>query len=146
VWATPDLSGNGGAILFTGAIGDHGKVVSVNADGSPNANGNYVKITLQKGGLMVDSTALNKKADAVQPKLNMATCSGFFTVSAPTTVKSGTGLYAGAHGTVTITETYAFELPRFATGAHKGQCNEGQNTEPVGDWASIEGAGTVTFM
>jgi hypothetical protein len=88
---------------------------------------------------------LNKKADDARPTLDAASCSGFLIVSAPTTVVRGTGLYDGAHGTITVTETFAFELPRFATGANKGQCNEGQNAQPVGEWASIVGVGSISF-
>jgi hypothetical protein len=50
VFVTPNNSG-GGPIVITGAIGDFGKTQTINKNGTPNPNGNFVMITLKKGTL-----------------------------------------------------------------------------------------------
>src|SRR5580692_1865577 len=54
-------------VLFTGAIGDHGQALTINKDGKPTANGDYVKVTLKNGTFEINSTALNAKANKTQP-------------------------------------------------------------------------------
>jgi hypothetical protein len=61
------------------------------------------------------------------------------------TLLDGTGLYAGITGTLKLTITEAFILPVYASGKNKGQCNESQNAQPVADYGSIIGSGTVSF-
>jgi hypothetical protein len=146
VFATPNSNG-GGTIVITGAIGDYGHTLTINKNGTPDPNnGNYVRITLQKGTFEVDSTTLNAKANKAQPTLNKATCSAALSVTGPVTLFSGTGLYVGITGTVSITETYAFILPQYTSGINKGQCNTSSNSlQPISQYASITGTGTVSF-
>jgi hypothetical protein len=144
VWVTPtSVNGLVSTIVVTGAIGDYGKAISSNANGTPDVNGNYVKIELHKGGFMVNSTALNKKSNGAQPVANATTCSGWLSVSDPVTLFDGTGLYKGISGTVNITETFSFVAPVNASGPNAGKCNE--NGQPLGFYASIVGSGTVSF-
>jgi hypothetical protein len=145
VYATPSANGNGGTVLLTGAIGDHGKTLSIDQDGKPDTNGNYVKVTLKKGAFEINKTTLDAKAKNVTPTGDLATCSGGFSVTAPVTLLDGTGNYKGITGMVKLTLTYAFVLPRFASGKHKGQCNEGNNVPPVALYESVKGSGTVQF-
>jgi hypothetical protein len=145
IWATPALNGAGASIVITGAIGDYGKALSVNANGTANPNGNYVKITLHRGGFTVNSTTLNQKSNNAQPIANMTTCSAWLSVSGPVTLSAGTGLYKGISGTVNVTQTFAFIIRRYAIGAHAGQCNMSQKAQPVATWASIVGSGNVSF-
>ena len=70
VFVTPGLTGAGGTIVIVGAIGDHGRTLIINKSGTTDPNGNYVKITLQKGTFEVNSTALNAKANKAQPRVN----------------------------------------------------------------------------
>ena len=142
VFATPNGNG-GGTIVITGAIGDYGRTLTINKNGTTNANGNYVRITLQKGTFEVNSTALNAKADKAQPTGDLTTCSGSLSVTGPVTLSDGTGLYRGISGTVSITETFAYVAARFTTGKHKGLCNE--SAQPIGQYGSITGTGTVSF-
>ncbi|MGO9660167.1 MAG: hypothetical protein ACLQVK_16855 [Acidimicrobiales bacterium] len=143
VFATPNPTGAGGTIVIVGAIGDYGRTLTINKNGTTNANGNYVRITLQKGTFEVNSTALNAKADKAQPTGDLTTCSGSLSVTGPVTLSDGTGLYRGISGTVSITETFAYVAARFTTGKHKGLCNE--SAQPIGQYGSITGTGTVSF-
>jgi hypothetical protein len=145
VFGIPSLNGSGGTILITGAVGDHGTTLSIDQDGKPDTNGNYVKVTLKKGTFEINKTALDAKAKNVSPTGDLATCSGGFSVTAPVTLLDGTGRYKGITGTVKLTLTYAFILPRFASGKHKTQCNEGNTVPPVALYESVEGIGTVQF-
>lgn len=145
VFATPSLTGAGGTIVVTGAIGDFGTTMNIDKNGKTDANGNYVKIILKKGTFEVDSTQLNRAANAAQPKVNVATCSGYLGVSDPVTLFHGTGRHAGISGTVKITESFAFIGPDYTSGAKKGQCNMSNDAQPIAQYASIVGSGTVSF-
>ena len=146
LFATPS-KGLHATILMTGAIGDYGNALTIDKNGTPDSNGNYVKVTLHKGGFEINSTALNAKTNNLgsQTPINRATCSMAASVSAPVTLLDGTGLYAGITGTLKLTITEAFILPVYASGKNKGQCNESQNAQPVADYGSIIGSGTVSF-
>jgi hypothetical protein len=139
-------SGNGGRIFIAGAIGDYGRTLNINKNGTPDPNGNYGKITLQKGTFEVNKTALNTKMGNAQPVVNnLKTCSGLISGTAPVTLFDGTGLYAGISGTVTVSITQVFIFPFYATGKHKGQCNESNSSQPVAAYESVTGSGTVSF-
>jgi hypothetical protein len=144
VFVTPNNSG-GGPIVITGAIGDFGKTQTINKDGTPNPNGDFVTITLKKGTFEVNVTALNAAANKMQPTINPLTCSAALSVTGPITLFNGAGLYKGISGTAKITETFAFVLPTFTSGAKKGQCNASNSGQPIAQYSSITGAGTVKF-
>ena len=147
VFVTPNLTGNGApdSIVITGAIGDFGTSRNMDKNGKTDPNGNYAKITLKKGTFVVNLTKLNATSNAMQPMMTAATCSAVVSAAAPVTFSDGTGLYAGIAGTVKISETFAFILPRYTTGAKKGQCNMSNSAQPLGQYGSIMGTGTVTF-
>jgi hypothetical protein len=147
VFATPNNNDNGltGAIVFTGAIGDYEKFLTIDQNGKADPNGNFVKITLKKGTFEVDSTTLNAAANKMQPAMNPMTCSAALSASDPVTLFDGTGLYKGIAGTVKITETFAFVLPTFTSGAKKGQCNESNSAQPIAQYSAITGLGAVKF-
>jgi hypothetical protein len=145
LYATPEGNGLHTTVLFTGAIGDHGQALTIDKNGKANANGNYVKVTLKYGTFEINSTALNAKANKMQPTGTPTTCSGLFVASGPVSLFDGTGLYTGISGTLTVTETFAFIGPRYASGAKKGQCNESNSAEPIAQYSSITGTGTVKF-
>jgi hypothetical protein len=145
LFATPSADGLHATILMTGAIGDYGNALTIDKNGTPDANGNYVKVTLQKGGFEINSTTLNAKANKVQPTFNTATCSAALSVAGPVTLFDGTGLYAGIDGTLTVTEVAAFILPRYTSGKNKGNCNTSNNVQPVEQYGSIIGTGTLSF-
>ena len=145
VWVTA-ASGAVDKILLTGVIGDHGTATSINKNGTVNANGEYVKVALQKGGFEVNAVAFNTQLQKLQPTLNAATCSAWATGSGPVTLSDGTGAYAGISGTVTMTTSFAEIGPRFATGPKKGQCNMSNNAQPVAQFmGDLTGSGTVSF-
>ena len=123
IHVTPSPDGIHGPIVITGAIGDHGQTTSIDKNGKPDANGNFVRITLKKGTFEVNSTALNAKTAKAQPTVNRSTCSFDFTGTGPVTLFNGTGLYAGISGTLSITITFAGVGPLYTSGKHKGQCN-----------------------
>lgn len=139
--------GNGpaGKIVVAGAIGDWGTALSIDKNGKPDENGNYVKVTLKKGTFEIDSTALNKKSDNPHPQIaSDTTCSVSVSVSAPVTLLDGTGLYQGISGTVNATLTFSGVGGRYQSGAKKGQCEHG-GTKPMAMLGTVLGRGTVRF-
>jgi hypothetical protein len=144
VYVTPS-NGAKSTIVITGAIGDYGTATSTDQNGKVDKNGNFVVIALKKGTFKVDSTALNQATNNVQPTVNSATCSATGTGSGPVTLMDGTGLYGGISGTLNITETFAFIGPPFKSGSKKGQCNLSGNAQPLAQYASLTGSGTVAF-
>jgi hypothetical protein len=146
LFATPEgESGVHTTVLFTGAIGDHGQALTITKNGKANANGNYVKVTLTRGTFEINSTILNARANKAHPSGDSTTCSGALEVAGPVSLFDGTGLYTGISGTLTVTETFAFNAPRFASGADKGKCNTSATAQPTAVYSSIIGTGTVSF-
>jgi hypothetical protein len=135
-----------GTIVVAGAIGDYGKTLSMDKNGKPDTNGNFVKITLKQGTFMVDSTILNQKTAKLPPTIaNKTSCSFAFTGSGPVTLSHGTGLYTGISGTVSITINFIGDGPFYASGKKKGQCNLSNNGKPRASRGWIMGHGTVKF-
>jgi hypothetical protein len=131
-------------VVIAGAIGDWGKVVPVDKNGKPTQNGNFVKVTLEKGTFELDATALNKKMASPRPQVaSDRTCSVWVSGSSPVKLFNGTGLYAGISGTVNVTMTFTGIGGRFQSGAKKGQCE--QNQDPLAMLGSVAGRGTVHF-
>ena len=100
-----NTSATKGKILITGAIGDYGTTVSQDANGKPDPNGNFEKVTLKQGGFVVNGTALTKMAvpsrRSIRP-IARSCCRA----PAPSPSRNGTGAYAGITGKVTITFTF----------------------------------------
>jgi hypothetical protein len=134
-----------GTIVITGAIGDYGKTQSIDKNGKKDRNGGFQKVTLKHGTFVVDTTALDKKLAKAPPKINTATCSADFSVTAPSPLSQGTGLYFGIGGRVKITATFAAVAGRYTSGAKTGQCNFSNNSAPAAQYTSITGVGSVTF-
>ena len=128
-------------ITITGAIGDYGTTTSVDAAGKPDENGNFEKVTLSHGGLLVDGTQLNKATAHVKPQINQASCALLYQATGPAKIVSGTGAYAGATGSLKVTETFAGIVP------HKGKgCNfQASDSATHGEFSAITGTGTVSF-
>jgi hypothetical protein len=132
-------------ILVAGAIGDWGTALSIDRNGKPDENGNYVKVTLKNGTFVLDSTALNKKTASPHPQVSSDnTCSISFTGSAPVTLLHGTGRYKGISGAIDATLTFTGVGGRYQTGAKKGQCERG-NGKPLAMLGAVTGRGTVHF-
>jgi hypothetical protein len=144
VFVTPNDSG-GGPIVITGAIGDYGQTRSIDKNGKADPNGEYVKITLQKGTFEVNAVTFNTTSRQAQPTVNFATCSAQGSSSGPVTFYNGTGLYQGISGTVRITSTFAAVFPPYSSGKNKGKCNTSNNAQPIAQYSSITGAGMVKF-
>jgi hypothetical protein len=144
IFVTPQLSGTGGTIVLTGAVGDGGKTLSVTSSGKTSATGNYERLLLKQGTMLVNATQFNaavNSSSAAPTDYNAATCSATIVTSGPATVVSGTKAYAGATGTITLTATFAFVLPR----TKSGTCNMANSAKPVAQWASITGTGNISF-
>ena len=131
VWLTPSLSGNGGKILITGAIADYG-VTKGKKSG---------QAVLKKGTIKVNLKQFNAATNAVNPTINPSNCSTSFTASAPVPIVSGTGAYAGITGSFTLTAQYAFILPK----TKSGSCNTSNNANPISQYGSVSGSGTVSL-
>jgi hypothetical protein len=145
LFATVSPTNAPGKIVLAGAIGDWGKVASVDKSGKPDENGNFVKVTLKKGTFEVDSTALNKRMANQRPQVqNIATCSIAGSGTGPVKFFNGTGLYKGITGTANVTMTFTGVGGRYQSGAKKGQCEQ-DNGAPLAMLGSVIGRGTVHF-
>jgi hypothetical protein len=140
LFVQPAQSQGNGKVLFTGAVGDYGSSHSVTTGGKKIATA-----TLKKGTIKLNLTAISKKANNANPTIDAATCSGSVNVSAATPIIGGTGLYAGIHGTVKITESFGFLGATYKSGPKKGQCNMSNSAPTVAQMASVYGSGTVSF-
>ena len=138
LFSNPSTSGASGSVLIVGAIGDHGKYVQVNATGTPDPNGNYVKIRLHDGTFEVKFTA----ATVLHKTPFKATCSGIAAERTPSVVLNGTGQYAGMTGNLEFTATHVLLSSRHTTGPDTGQCNQADITA---EYNSIGASGTVRF-
>ena len=141
LFVQPGKTQGNGKILFTGAVGDYGSSHSVSGTGGKK----FGTATLTKGTITLDLTAVSKKANNASPTVDAATCSGSISVSAAAPIVSGTGLYAGIHGTVKITESFGFIGSTYKSGPKKGQCNMSNSAPTVAQMASVYGSGTVSF-
>lgn len=140
LFVTPGQTQGNGKILFTGAVGDYGQSHSATSGGEKLGTA-----SLKKGTITLDLTAVTKKAASATPAVDVATCSGSLTVSAATPILSGTGLYAGIHGTVKITESFGFIGSTYKSGAKKGQCNMSNSAPTIAEMGTVYGSGTVSF-
>ena len=134
--------GGAGTILVTGAIGDHGRSDSVTKSGKVNQNGAYVRLTMSRGTLTLNKTALdnaiNRAFGSAAP--NLATCSASAAASGKLPIVSGTGLYAGATGSAQITVSVGFILPRKG-----GKCDTSNSATPTASQQIVFGTGRVSF-
>lgn len=143
VFVTP--KGAVGTIVITGAIGDGGKVQRENANGAPNANGDYVKVSLKQGSFLGNGTGFFTALNHGKFAFAKATCSGVGSAKGPMTLSDGTGLYSGISGTLHLSIVFAEVGPRYKSGKHKGQCNNSNSAKPVASFNVVTGAGTVSF-
>jgi hypothetical protein len=140
VWGTPANNG-GGAVLVTGAVGDSGHSGNTNSSGTPSKKGTYTLLTLKKGTILLNTTQLLQATNnnSTPPtSMNSTTCSATFVVTDPVPVVSGTKAYAGVSGTINVTVSFAFIVPM-----KNGKCNF--NANPIGQYGSILGSGSVSF-
>ncbi|MGH2851900.1 MAG: hypothetical protein ACRDLP_14945 [Solirubrobacteraceae bacterium] len=133
-------------MTVTGAIGDYGRAVSTDANGKPDASGNFDTITLQHGSFELDETALNQHLQtATKQAVSKATRSGEESGSGTVTVIDGKGAYAQISGTLNITVVEAFVAPRYKSGAHKGTCEFDANVLPLAEYATAHATGVIRF-
>lgn len=135
-FTNPTTSGAGGSVLIVGAIGDHGKYIQVNATGTRDANGNYLKVSLHNGTFKVKFTA----ATALHMTPFKATCSAIAAERTPSVVLNGTGQYAGISGTLEFTATHVLLSSRHTSGPKAGQCD---HAHIISEYNSIGATGTV---
>ena len=85
LWVNPSLTGHGGGkVLLTGAIADYGTGQNVNAAGKADAKGNYKKLVLKHGTILVNGTKLNAATNNANPTVyNKSDCSVVIDASAP---------------------------------------------------------------
>lgn len=141
LWVTPNPSGNGGGtVLITGVVAAYGTAQKVTASGKPSPKGTYRKVTLKGGTLLINVTDFEKANNNASPTMfNKSNCSAYVAVTAPVAIVSGTGAYAGITGTVALHAENAVILPK----TKKGVCK--LNANPVNDYVTITGTGTVKF-
>jgi hypothetical protein len=140
LFVQPGQHQGSGTIVITGAIGDYGTTKGFTAHGK-----RYSFVRLQQGTLVVDLTKIATLVNNTTPTTDVATCSASITETAPALIVSGTGLYQGARGTITITESIGFIGSRYATGPKKGQCNNSNTSTTAAELASVHGVGSVSF-
>ncbi len=127
--SNPNSKTNGGTVLITGAIGAKGNV--------QNINKNLVKLVFRQGTFEIDATKLNNTKTA-SSSLSKTTCSGYYAATVPLPLLDGTGAYTGISGSVKLTFTEAFVLPRKAN----GKCNQNANGTDI---SYVVGSGSVSF-
>lgn len=140
LFVQPGQKQGSGKVLLTGAVGDFGTSHSVTANGKKLATA-----TLKKGTITLDITAVTNKANTAPGTVDKPTCSASSSVSGASPVVSGTGLYAGIHGTVKITESFGFIGSTYKSGPKKGQCNTSGSGTTVAQMAIVYGSGKVSF-
>ena len=145
-----DGAGAGETDIFTGALGDSGSGISVDANGTADpGNGTEQQFMLVHGSFRVSAQALDKKVGSAFNSFrpNSSTCSGTITVTGTAAIVSGsgTGAYVGITGSFTVTFLYAAILPKITSGKNKGQCNESNNAQSIGSAQVITGSGTVSY-
>lgn len=106
--AYTDNDGPNSTVVLTGAIGDFGKAVSVNSDGTPDAeHTSEWDLRLAHGSFRLAIVDLDHRFVAAMRTFppNKASCSGTVTVGAPAAIVagSGTGAYHGIAGTFALT-------------------------------------------
>jgi hypothetical protein len=135
-------NGNGtGPIYLTGVITDFGTTRNINANGTPDENGNYATVNLSQGSFWVNLTTLNKISNKEQPTFSTKTCEGYGTTVAPVQLMHGNGAYAGITGTLNLNVVFVFVAPRLKTGA----CNMNQDAPAVHQLVLGTGSGHVSF-
>jgi hypothetical protein len=141
IFVQPGQNQGQGKILFTGAVGDYGSSSPAKSSGGKKIG----TATLQKGTIQIDLTAISAKVAKTNPPINMATCSAAVNETAPAPVVGGTGLYAGIHGTIQITESFGYLGSMYKSGPKKGQCNMSNNAPTVAEMGIVYGSGSVSF-
>ncbi|MGA2010342.1 MAG: hypothetical protein ABSH51_07390 [Solirubrobacteraceae bacterium] len=141
IFVLPGQGQGTGKILFTGAVGDYGSSSPAASSGGKT----FGTATLKKGTIKIDLTAVTAKVDKANPTIDAATCSGSLTETAASPVVSGTGLYAGIHGSIQLTESFGFLGATYKSGAKKGKCNMSSNAPTVAEMGTVYGKGTVSF-
>lgn len=135
-----------GKIVVAGAIGDWGRTLSIDKNGTPDLNGNFVRVTLKKGTFEIDSTALNKKMANPRPQIaSDVTCSIATSGNGRVKLFNGTGLYKGITGTARVTLSFTGIGSRYQSGAKKGQCLHSDNVKPLAMMGTVTGRGNVHF-
>ncbi len=130
-----------GKVLITGAVGDYGTSSPTKSSGGRK----FGTATLKKGTITIDLTAISRKVNKANPAVNASTCSASITETAAAPVVSGTGLYAGIHGTIRLTESFGFIGSTFKSGPKMGQCNFSNSGRTVAQMGIVYGSGRVSF-
>jgi hypothetical protein len=125
------------SIVITGAFADAGTF-------GPPSSGGTIELRLSQGTITVDESRGAAKENAIFGNIgkyvDAATCGLAITYTAPATILSGTGAYAGIGGTVTTTTRDAAVFPR----RKNGTCDVDAN--PSGFIDTGIGAGSVSLM
>jgi hypothetical protein len=100
--------------------------------GQPAPGQPHVFLT-SKGIMVALITAVpeNKGNGSTPVTLDRAACRYGGVTRVDFIVTGGTGSWAGATGPGSVTADFAFTMPRFTTGAHKGQCNLSNSAQPL---------------
>lgn len=128
-------------LVITGLFADHGTTVSVNRQNKLDESGSFVRVTLTRGGFLVNTAAFDAAFAKGAPKdFNPKDCSGSIAIGpapVPIVAGTGTGAYQGITGSLNLSGHLALILPKKAN----GQCN--MNANPAAGWGTVTGAGTV---
>lgn len=141
-----DGSGAGGTVVLTGAIGDFGSSVSIDANGTVDPQNNTeVILALTQGSFRISVVSLDKKINAAFNKFqpSSTTCSGQLSVpgTTPIVAGSGTGAYEGISGSFNLTLTFAEIGPKLKS----GKCNDSNSAPALGSAMIVIGSGTVSY-
>jgi len=107
-----DNDGTKSTVVLTGAVGDYGHAVSVDANGKPDPeHRSQLELALTRGTFRISIAALDEQIVSAFRDFppDRSTCSGTVRVSgaAPIVAGGGTGAYRGIHGRFNLTITIA---------------------------------------
>jgi hypothetical protein len=130
-----------GKVLLTGALGDYGTTVRTDSNGKVDPNGTFQSVHLRHGGLMIDTSGLDRSFGHITPQINRDNCSVSFSSSGPAKIVSGTGDYAGATGSLKLTASFAGVAPS----TKAGKCDFADDAPIFGAFQTITGSGSIAM-
>lgn len=140
VFDVSNHAGQGGRVLLTGSIGDHGGSEPVTKSGTVSKSGGYVRLMLSRGTITLNKTALDNAIGKSFNGLvvNRKTCSLSAAASGKLPIVSGTGHYAGVKGSAHLTVAIGYIFPR-----RHGKCDG--RPGPTAVEQIVYGTGTASF-
>jgi hypothetical protein len=135
VVAIGSASSNTQTVVITGAVADAGTLAVTGPVDSVKLSKGTLQLDLSAGGA-AESRLFSNIGAITDPK----TCGVNGSYTAAAKVLGGTGAYAGAHGTFTLTTQEIGVFPK----KPDGTCDDGTNATPIAFLSIAQGTGSLT--